>query len=159
MAMKKLLIFLLLLNGAAPAAALPPAAQQAVEQALRARGVKDAPGLRLAAEEAYRQGASGAELKAFLEQAPAPAPALELEKGLKDMAGLLREGLDDREARKAALKALRARLNAAGSVRPGAAASGSDGALRQSQSERREETRRRLGGRRDADPGPTPAVR
>src|SRR4051812_34022855 len=60
MMMKKHWFILLLLLGAtASAATLPEAAQQAADRALRARGVKAAPALQSAVEEAYRQGASG----------------------------------------------------------------------------------------------------
>lgn len=155
-----LTLLLLASQGALAAAGLPSSAQEAVDGALRARGVKNA-GVQGAAEAAYKEGASAAELKAFLEQAPAAAPVQELEKGLRDMAGLLKEGLEDHEARKAALVALRARLKAgakahdakAAAVQPGS----SDQALRQAQAERREESRRRLGPRStNAEPGPTP---
>ena len=160
-------IFLTLLlsasHGILPAASLPAKAHAALEQALHARGLKETAAVQSAAESAYQEGASAAELKAFLEQAPLQAPAAELEKGFKDMAGLLKEGLEDREARKAALIALQARLRA-GSTGAGAKSSAvqlgsSDEALRKTQAERREETRRRLGRRgADADPGPTPVV-
>jgi hypothetical protein len=155
-----LTLLLLASHGACAAAGLPAKAQTALDAALHARGVKDAAGAQAAAESAYKEGASAAELKAFLEQAPLQAPAAELEKGLTDMAGLLKEGLEDREARKAALKALQARLNAKGQHGPSAHQSGSsDDSLRQAQAERREETRRRLGLRgADGDPGPTPVI-
>lgn len=163
--MQTLFLTLLLLasQGVLAAAGLPAAAQSAVDGALRARGVKAA-GLQAAAEAAYKEGASAAELKAFLEQAPTTASAQELEKGLSDMAGLLKEGLDDREARKAALVALRARLKAgakASDAKTSANPPGSsDEKLRQAQAERREETRRRLGARNtNAEPGPTPVYR
>ena len=163
--MKALILTLLLLggHGALPASALPAKAHSALEAALQARGLKEAAAVLSAAESAYQEGASAAELKAFLEQAPAKAPAAELEKGFKDMAGLLKEGLEDREARKAALIALQARLRAGSAgadAKPSAVQPGSsDAALRKAQAERREETRRRLGRRgADADPGPTPVV-
>lgn len=155
-----LTLLLLASQGVLAAAGLPASAQAALDGALRARGVK-AVGVQAAAEAAYKEGASTAELKAFLEQAPTTAPAAELEKGLSDMAGLLKEGLEDREARKAALVALRARLKAgakagdakAAAIQPGS----SDSTLRQTQAERREESRRRLGARNaNAEPGPTP---
>lgn len=156
-----LTLLLLTSHGILAAAGLPAPAQQALDASLRSRGLKEAASVQAAAESVLKEGASVSELKAFLEQAPSEAKAVEMEKGLKDMAGLLKEGLDDREARKAALVALRARLKAgakgddakATAVQPGS----SDDKLRQSQAERREESRRRLGKRNaDAEPGPTP---
>ena len=161
--MQSLFLTLLLLasHGVLSAAGLPVSAQQALDQSLRARGVKDAASLQAAAEAAFKEGASASELKAFLEQVPVQASAMEMEKGLKDMAGLLKEGLEDREARKAALLALRARLKAGAKGSDAKAAAvptpSRDDKLRQSQAERREETRRRLGPRStDAGIGPTP---
>ena len=100
-------------------------------------------------------------MTAFFEQVPEQAPLVELEKGLKDMAGLLKEGLEDREARKAAIKAVRARLNAghpgAGAGKTAKQSGTSDASLRKAQEDRREETRRILGKRgAEAFPGPTP---
>jgi hypothetical protein len=159
--MKPFFLTLLLLagHGSLAAASLPSKAERALEAVWHRRGLEETRPLQAAAESAYKQGASVAELKAFFEQAPTQASAEELEKGLNDMAGLINEGLEDREARRAALKALQARLKAKA---PGATAKtpgSSDDRLREAEAQRREETRRRLGMRgAEANPGPTPVI-